>query len=217
MLMVSLQQKNEHMYKWRTGWWNAAPRLTFNVNSDTPPPKHKIRVRSMTTTGTSLERIPIHSVKAVKPILRVTCNAGIGSLIRVTYWRTTSKHRTQSIAIIRLLNPFRMSDLTALAFAFNLEHASDFSNLPFLDSTFHLVCPSILFRLSLWRFYLEIFVYGYKSNTIVISSIHKRNIKYIDQTCETLPELQFVLLYCIYWYSVGEKIKIYRLCIIYCI
>ena len=43
------------------------PRLTFNVNSDTPPPKHKIRVRSMTTTGTSLERIPIHSVKAVKP------------------------------------------------------------------------------------------------------------------------------------------------------
>ena len=55
------------MYKWRTGRWNAAPRLTFNVNSDTPPPKHKIRVRSMTTTGTSLERIPIHSVKAVEP------------------------------------------------------------------------------------------------------------------------------------------------------
>ena len=49
------------MYKWRTGRWNAASRLTFNVNSDTPPPKHKIRVRSMTTTGTSLERIPIHS------------------------------------------------------------------------------------------------------------------------------------------------------------
>ena len=29
------------MYKWRTGWGNAAPRLTFHVNSNTLPPKHK--------------------------------------------------------------------------------------------------------------------------------------------------------------------------------
>ena len=37
MLMVSPQ----HMYKWRTGRWDAVLRLTIQANSATPPPKHK--------------------------------------------------------------------------------------------------------------------------------------------------------------------------------
>ena len=67
MLTVSPQQKkNEHMYKWRTGRWKR-PRDLRSMWIPTPRHKTQIRVRSMTTTGISLERIPIHSVKAVKP------------------------------------------------------------------------------------------------------------------------------------------------------
>ena len=53
--------------------------------------------------------------------LEVTCNARCRFL---DHWRTTFKRCSQSIASVRLLSPFRMSDFRTIAFALHLEHVS---------------------------------------------------------------------------------------------
>ena len=53
--------------------------------------------------------------------LEVTCNA---RYVFLEHWRTTFKRCSQSIASVRLLSPFRMSDFRTIAFALHLEHVS---------------------------------------------------------------------------------------------
>ena len=57
--------------------------------------------------------------------LEVMCNARYRFL---DHWRTTFKRCSQSIASVRLLRPFRMSDFRKIAFALHLEHVSGIRN-----------------------------------------------------------------------------------------
>ena len=56
--------------------------------------------------------------------LEVTCNARYRFL---DHWRTTFKRCSQSIASVRLLSPFKMSDFRTIAFVLHLEQVSDVS------------------------------------------------------------------------------------------